>query len=150
MKKLILILSIALLTVAAYSQAGAVKTTTDQIEGVTVMKAVLPTTFSGKHLLTIQVLCTNVDGTSEGTLVLQGSVDGVSYNTLNNTLPYNTAFPNVEQNGQILAFPNDTLTVLDAAVCTWVVKDTPWKNYQLVSTGGAGDTTALTIKYVYK
>ena len=110
----------------------------DTIQGAETVNFVLSPSFQGKNLLTIQALCTQTGGVSEGTLILEASVDGISYETLTTT------------DGFLYAYPNDTLTIANGAVGTWVLKDSPWIKYRLQGTGAANDSTKITIKYVYK
>lgn len=136
MKKLILIF-VALMTISAVNAQKFVKAVTpvDTINGnETVYFPTGAITTSGT--LTLQALCTEIGGTSEGTIRLEGSVDGLSWETLTATA------------GLVFGYPNDTLTIVDAAVGTWVVKENPWKYYRLAGAGAANDSTLVTVKYI--
>lgn len=110
----------------------------DTIKGAKTVNFVLSPSFQGKNLLTIQALCTQIGGVSDGSLILEGSIDGTSYETITAT------------EGLLYAFPNDTLTITNGAVGTWVLRDSPWIKYRIQGGGTSGDTTKVTIKYVYK
>jgi len=83
----------------------------------------------------IQVLCTELGGTSDGEFILKGSVDGVSFGTL------------FEKVSHVNFFPNDTLTVADGAVWLISIKDKPFNYYQLAGTGTSADTTLITVNW---
>jgi hypothetical protein len=91
----------------------------------------------------IQVLATNVGGTTDGTVTLQGSVDG-------------TTFQNVQPTaGTYLYFPDDTT---DLTGYTWTMTDAgslliglekrPFTYYRIQADGTVNDTTTLTIKWI--
>lgn len=81
------------------------------------------------------VLCTEVGGTADGTLVLQGSTDGTTYVTVS------------EKAGEFSFYPNDTLTITDGA--GWLINITgdPFNYYKVVGAGTTGDTTAIDIEW---
>lgn len=83
----------------------------------------------------IQALCTQLGGTSDGTLLLKGSVDGVTYVTLSETT------------SKINFYPNDTLTITNTA--GWLIKldENLFNYYKVVGGGTASDTTLITIKW---
>jgi len=83
----------------------------------------------------IQVKCTQIGGTSEGTMIMKASVDGIVFTTVQETA------------GLFVFFPNDTLTILNNA--TWLIniKDKPFNYFRLESTGGTGDTTKIDVKW---
>ena len=119
-----------------------VRTISDQIEGVTVMQTD-DIVVSGKSpvSLSIDVLCSNVAGTSEGTLVLQGrNHSSGTWQTLSST----------DFGNQISWTAASTLTVVDAAAWKISIPDATFRYYQFASTGGAGDTTAVTIYYMIR
>ena len=83
-----------------------------------------------------QALCTQLGGTSDGTLLLQGSVNGSNYVTISTT------------SGLLTFFPNDTLTITDGAVWLIDIKDNPFRYYRVVGAGTSSDTTLITITWV--
>ena len=96
--------------------------------------------FTALHLTTpltvaIQANCSQVGGTSDGTLNVEVSVDGTYWETL------------VANNVFVFGLPNDTLTVVNNAVYEVVIKDCPWPYIRGTGTGTASDTTLVTWKY---
>ena len=139
MKNLLLILALVLSVSLANAQRGRVySVAVDQIEGNETVNFALGNITGSYDVLTIQALCTEVGGTSDGTLILQGSVDGTSWLTIQ------------DETGVLKGYPNDTLTITDGAVSQWVVDETPWNSYRVQGAGTANYTTSITVKYVYK
>lgn len=83
----------------------------------------------------IQALCTQLGGTSDGTLILKGSVDGTTYVTLSETA------------GLINFYPNDTLTITNGAAWLVTIQEKLFNYYKVVGAGTASDTTLVTIKW---
>jgi len=139
MKKFAILIVFVLSVMALQAQKGRVySVAVDTLNGNETVNFTLGQITGGYETLTIQALCTNIGGTSDGTLILQGSVDGTSYLTIN------------DETGVLKGYPNDTLTITDGAVVQWVVQDTPWNFYRIQGAGTASDTTLITGKYVYK
>ena len=83
----------------------------------------------------IQVLCTELGGTADGTITMEGSVDGISWETLAETAnAYNF-------------YPNDTFTIVDAGVMIVNIKGDPFTYHRIKGVGTASDTTEVTIKW---
>jgi len=139
MKKLVLIFALAILGVAASAQAGVGRVKSLAIDTLTAATTDTSAVayISGSYAaITFQALCTELGGTSDGSLRLEGSVDGLSYLTL--------------QEGVGYAYPNDTLTVTDGAIWQFKVNDAPFKYYRVIGLGTANDTTLVTLKYLLK
>lgn len=135
MKKLILIIAVLF----AVFTVNAQRSYTYEITPAAVNGAVT-VTFETVELqkggtVSLQALCTNTGGTSDGTIWIEASVDGKSWETLTTTA------------GLFYGFPNDTLTILDAAVGMWVIEDNPFPYVRFVATGTASDSTLITPKY---
>lgn len=90
--------------------------------------------------LAIDVVASEVGGTSDGTIVLQGGNSLSSLSTLTDS----------DFGGSISWLSNDTLTVVDGAKWLIKIQDPAFRYYRLVATGTSGDTTALSIKYVFR
>jgi len=109
---------------------SAQRTITDTIQGAETV------TFATMADATqIQVLCTELGGTSDGVFTLKGSVDGVSFAKL------------TEKASKLNFFPTDTLAVSSEAVWLVSIKDKPFNYYKLVGVGTDSDTTLITIKW---
>lgn len=81
----------------------------------------------------IQAVCTQLGGTSDGKLYLQGSVDG-------------TSFVNVtEATGLVKFYPNDTLTITNVAIWLIGINQKLFNYYRVKGTGTANDTTKVVI-----
>ena len=91
-------------------------------------------TLSSQRALTIQVLCTQLGGTSDGTISLEGSIDGTSYAALDNSV--------------LTEISDDSLTITNGAVWHAVIDRTTFCKYRLKIEGTSGDTTLLTTKYL--
>lgn len=139
MKKFLFTLAFVLSVVAINAQVGRVySVSVDTLNGNETVNFTLGQITGGYSTLTIQALCTQVGGTSDGTLILQTSVDGTSWRTVQDAI------------GVLKGYPNDTLTITNGAVVQWVVDETPWNFYRVQGAGTASDSTLITVKYVYK
>ena len=139
MKKIFLIFTLMLTVSVLYAQKNRVNTMpVDTLQGNETVSFEVISFSSHYKSLTIQALCEELGGTSDGTLRLDASVDGTSYETI------------TDAGGLAKGYPNDTLTIVDNAVWQFVIQDVPFKYYKVVGTGTAGDTTKVTLKYIYK
>lgn len=139
MKKFLFTLAFVLSVAAINAQVGRVySVSVDTLNGNETVNFTLGQITGGYSTLTIQALCTQVGGTSDGTLILQTSVDGTSWRTVQ------------DATGVLKGYPNDTLTITNGAVVQWVVDETPWNFYRVQGAGTASDSTLITVKYVYK
>ena len=139
MKKLVFIISLFLSALTISAQTGRVYSITiDTVQGAETIYLTSNVITGGYSTLTIQALCTQVGGTTDGTMTLQGSVDGTSYTPL------------TDESGLVKGYPNDSLTMTNGAVQSWVIQGTPYNYYRIKVAGTASDTTLITPKYVYK
>lgn len=127
MKKLSLLILITCLFVAVNAQYTI---PADSINGA---ETVYFKTFklTKGNIVALQALCTNTGGTTDGTIVVQGSVDGVSFGTLASTA------------GLFYGYPNDTLTMTDGAVGLWVIENNPFLYIRYKVAGTSGDSTIV-------
>jgi hypothetical protein len=87
--------------------------------------------------ISIQGQCDNIGGTTEGTILLKGSLnDGDSWVDINSTTYPNAGFT-----------PNDTVTVTDGQGFHFVIP-IDFTDIRVNFTGGASDTTGLGVDYV--
>jgi hypothetical protein len=139
MKKLVLMMALVVVAMAAIAQKGVVTTfaTTDTINGNETVYFTGPQ-FTGGDILTIQAACDNIGGTSDGTLSLEASVDGTDWVAF-------TAATNI-----MTGMPNDSLTIVDAANVTWIIEVNGYYKYRIKGVGTASDSTLITTKYIRK
>lgn len=135
----ILIIAVLLFVAAisASAQIGTVKSVAiDTLDNTNPRTSDVVVVSGAYNSITFQALCTQLGGTSDGRLVLYGSVDGISYKALTSDVGW--------------AIPNDTLTITNGAIWQMCVKNVPLKYYKVIGTGTSNDTTLITLKYVIK
>ena len=143
MKKLIFLFLTAsfLIPLAINAQVNRVVTiTADTMTKVeTEYFAIGPVTGAFKSLA-IQSLYTQLGGTSDGTAILQASVDGTSYATI------------IDNNYEGITFygDDDTLTVNNGDIWQIEILNPSFQYYRIAATGTANDTTLVTVKYILK
>jgi len=86
--------------------------------------------------LTFGILCTQLTGTSAGTVILQSSIDNTNWTTVNQT-----------NNTSLVVSTNDTLTITSTAYNTWTLATTP-KTYYRLKVGQTGTSTTKYPCYV--
>lgn len=138
MKRLILLVVMAFGLVAFANAQRIYTVTADTLNGNETVNFGAIRSTDAFGLLTIQALCSNIGGTSDGTLILQGSVDGTTYTTVTSTADMFTCFP------------NDTLTITDAASWQIAIQNSPFNYYRVQGAGTASDSTLITIKYTHR
>jgi hypothetical protein len=136
MKKIILFIGVMLLASLSYSQAVK-EVTLDTLDNTNVKTSQVIIAGSSS-CLAITAKCTQLGGTSDGTLVLKASIDDVSYQTITSA------------SGIVKFYPTDTHTITNGSVWNIVFLKNPWKFYKIVGTGTANDTTLVSIKYTLK
>ncbi len=151
MKRLTLIFAILAFAVMSFAQGrGNVGTVAlDSIQGAETVNFAIGTFTGSYQSLAIQALCEDdFGGTSDGTLTLYGSIDGTSYVFINGAADGGvvTASPKASITGTDM----NQLTITPDLVASWVVSGTPYKYYRVAGVGTSGDTTRITIKYMYK
>lgn len=135
MRKFVVLISLVLFGFIASAQLGKVSTiAADTVNGNETIYLVTGELNKG-YDVTIQALCTNVGGTSDGSIVIEGSLDGTSYKILN------------DWGDLIKGYGNDTLTIVNAAVGMWTVKQNPFYKIRLKVAGTASDSTLISPKY---
>jgi len=88
----------------------------------------------------VQVLCTNVAGTSDGTIALYGSVDKINYQLLNFVgAQLGTASPIASHTGADL----NQVTITDTLIATWAIDADFYPYTKLVCVGTTGDNTTI-------
>ena len=140
MKKLFILFAFLVAWAVMFGQSkGTVTTlTVDTIPSAAAVNFPLVVEFEGNQSIAIQAVCANISGRSEGNLYLEGSLDGTSYETITSTASF------------MYAYPNDTLTIVDGAVGLWYLVKSPFNYYRLQGTGGASDSTEVTVQWTRK
>lgn len=147
MKKL-LIFTLAIFAFVAFASAQKVHTLdVDTLQGAETVSFGTFSSSTSTKVITVQALSTQLGGTSDGTLALYGSVDGTSYSFINGVgADILTASPKASITGADL----NQITITDALVATWVVRESPFNEYELVGVGTVGDTTKVNIVWTAK
>ncbi len=149
MKKYIFILVFAVVAMAANAQRGHVYTVdVDTLQGnETVNFAVVTLRSPGYDMLNITALCTQLGGTSDGTLTVYGSLDNTNWTFINGVGGgVITASPQASTTGADLNQVTNTNTL----VANWIITDVPYKYFRVAGVGTSLDTTQVDIKYMYK
>jgi hypothetical protein len=148
MKKLTIILILALVAFASFSQ-GTVKTiTADTVKGNEDVYFTAEVMSGGWNTLVMQMLATRVSTAAGGTASIQGSVDGTSYTTLN----WHEDGCLECWFGSATADSACTKAFADAATQVFQVKfdETPWRYYRWLVDGDANDTMIINASYIFK
>ena len=148
MKKLLIILVFAVVAMAANAQRGRTITLTSvDIEGAETVDVGTFKTTGSYNSISISTLCTQLGGTSDGTLSLYGSNDGTNYSLVNGIgAGFVTASPQASITGTALT----QITITNALVANWVVEGSPFRDWKITGAGTTGDTTQTNITVVLK
>lgn len=151
MRKILFIFLGMMLSFGLMAQRGASNAVTvDTIQGAETVNFDISQTFTGTYTLTVQALCTQIGGTSDGTLALYGSVDGTSYSFINFVGSGGGWLGVVSPKASITGADLNQVTITDALVGSWVLDGSPYRNYRIVGVGTSADTTEITIHYTWK
>lgn len=149
MKKWLILLVFSVVAMAASAQTGRVVTLqTDTLKSTTGNPKSTPTiTLTGSvQSLSIQALCTQLGGTSDGNMAVYGSLDGTSWTFLNGVGGMVIASPKASNTGTDF----NQLTITNNLVANWVIQRPAHRFYKVVSNGTASDTTKVVFKYTIK
>lgn len=92
----------------------------------------------------VHAKCTQLGGTSDGTLTLYGSIDGSNWIFLNFVgAKIGTASPKASITGADL----NQITITNALVASWQIDSDKYPYTKIVGVGTASDTTKVEIKY---
>jgi len=143
MKKLIFILVFAVVAIAANAQRGrTISLDSDTIQGAETVSFESFKTTGSYNSISITALCTQLGGTSDGTLTLYGSNNGgTDWVFINGAADGNvvTASPKASITGTDM----NQLTITDALVASWVVNGSPYNDWKIVGVGTSADTTLV-------
>ena len=136
MKKIILLIALMVAVGTMYSQ----RAITDTLQGAeTVNFTVMP------KAKTVTATCTQLGGTSDGTLTLFGATTSTGAWTFINYLGgvMGVASPKASITGADL----NQITITNTLVCSWAILDDNYKYYKLSGVGTTGDTTKIVINW---
>jgi hypothetical protein len=145
MRKLMLLLAMVVVAITAsaqmekYGYAVVNASEADTNKNGETDYLVIPNTgqFTVPQSLTIMVGCVDqYEGTSDGTLTIEGSLDGVLYKNLTDE-----EYPDMSA---------DTITIADGVNATWVIPKTYFSKYRIKVVGTSGDTTLLKPRYKFQ
>ena len=137
MKKLFIIFALIVISFAVNAQR-VYTITADTLTAVETEYFTVPDITGDYTSLAIQVLCTQLGGTSDGSALLQASLDGTSYQTLN------------DNNANVDFATNDSLTITNGVVWLIEIIEPAFVSYRIAATGTANDTTLVTTKWMLK
>lgn len=136
--KNLLILICLFLTFGLSAQKGYVQTiASDTVIGADTIYFETTDLLSGGTVC-LGVLCTEVGGTSDGTITIEGSADGKNFFNL------------TEKTGLISGYPSDSLTITDGSVAGWTIYDNPFAKLRFKVVGTASDSTLISPSYISK
>lgn len=128
------------LSLGSFAQVGSkgrpVYLDIDTLKGAETIYIELPQ-LTGNYLLSWELYFEEVGGTSDGTGILEAANDSIYY-TINTV------------EGTVTAIPNDTITITDGLIASYVLYGTPANNYRVKLTGTVGDTTRIISNYIRK
>lgn len=149
MKKLFILFAFVLVTTLTFAQSrNSINTVTvDTIQGAETVNFAIVQLRANQDLISITALCTELGGTSDGTLTLYGSFDNTNF-----------VFINGADGGAVTASPKasvtgtdiNQLTITDGLVGNWVVDKNPYRYYRVAGVGTTGDTTQINISYKFQ
>jgi len=140
MKKFLLILAVLVVGMTASAQTfnKATAWAVDTLTNSETAYLTLPKITRSVESISGQVLAENITGTSAGTIILQGSLDGTTYFTL------------TDVTGLISIAVNDTTTIVDNATFGWNVYKPAFLYYRMALGQTGTSTTEYTGYYLIK
>jgi len=140
MKKFLLILAVLIVGMTASAQTfnQATVWTVDTLTNTETAYLTLPKVTRSVESMSGLVLAENITGTSAGTILLQGSLDGTTYVTL------------TDVTGHVSIAVNDTTTIADNATFGWNVWQPAFLYYRMALVQTGTSTTEYTGYYLIK
>lgn len=141
--KYFILFILTILSLCSYGQRGKTRTlSTDTLNGAdTIYIPGLKATGS-YNTLAVTYEFTQLGGTSDGTLTMQGGdINPETGDTLWIGLTTSDLF---------IPSSNDTATIIDGGISTFIIIGTPLEQYRGVCIGTAGDTTEVKSIYTFK
>lgn len=135
---IILFIAFAVLGACGVKAQRPVTSNFDTVQGNETVYITVVDKSTSNRTLTLSALCTELGGTSDGTITLEGSVDGTNF------------VPLTDQAQLIKGYPNDSLTITDGAVTSFVILENRYYTYRLKVAGTASDTTLVQTTWLDK
>ena len=149
MKKIAIFLALffAVLGTQAQSRGSVITLAVDTLQGAETVQFTLRELRAPSYdYLVVDALCTQLGGTSDGTLALYGSLDNTNWVFINGVGDLVTASPQASLTGA----DSNQVTITNGLVASWVLTGVPWRYYRVTGVGTTGDTTQVNIKYRFK
>jgi len=147
MKKLLFMLVFAIVAMATSAQRERVVTLdVDTLQGAETVSFETFYTSGTYSTVSVQGLCTQLGGTSDGTLTLYGSNDGTNWTFINGVGGLLIASPKASNTGTDL----NQITITNTLVPSWTVLGSPFNRMKIVGVGTTGDTTKVNLTVILK
>lgn len=131
MKKFIVMMMFVVVAITAFAQKGRpIAFTADTVQSNETIYITVADDLSSDAPFSISVLCTQLGGTSDGTITLEGNA-GAGWEPL-------TDITDV-----VVGVGNDSLTIVNAAVQVWLIEQNFFESYRIKIAGTASDTTLV-------
>lgn len=152
MKRIIFLFAILIVAIGAQAQRANKVTATavDTLNGAETVNFASIEINGAFESLAMQAVCSELGGTSDGTLWVEGSVDGTSFIKIDNVAGLDW-FDVFSADTTKIAVGSPIFTITDGGIMTAVFsKGTPFTYVRFSGTGTSGDTTLITPKYIFK
>ena len=150
MRKITIIFAIFLTTAFAFGQGrgGLGTVSADTLNGNETVNFAVGSFTGTYESIAVVAKCTQVGGTSDGTLTLYGSLDNTNWVFLNGAADseFLTASPKASLTGTDM----NQITITNGLIASWVVEGAPYRYYRVAGVGTASDSTLINITYMYK
>lgn len=138
MKKFIILFTFIFSAMLIFGQSGKVQSiTVDTVKGNENIYLTSEELTGSYETVSLTAVFDKISSAAGGTAYVQGSIDGTNYVTLTST------------DNLFIFFPNDTVTITDGGVMTFVALKNPYTKYRYFIDGDANDTVKITPKYRY-
>lgn len=156
MKKILLLIGLILVfTIGVNAQVGSGELYTFDADTVSAADDNadfdIPNVFRNNvDYIIITAKCTQLGGTSDGTMTVYGSLDGTNYSFLNFVGSGNALLGVASPKASITGADLNQITITDGLQASWVVYKAPFKYYRLRATGTDNDETKVEVNFMWK
>jgi len=139
---------LAVVAIAVSAQRGRVITLDAlDVEGAETVSSEVFKTTGSYNSVSVQALCTEIGGTTDGTISLWASNDGTNWVFLNGS---DGSFLTASPKASIAAADSNKITMTSGLVANWVVDGSPFREWKVTGVGTISDTTQVDIIVVLK